>query len=99
MTALEATLLECQWCRTENGFTTVKEGFGFVIYRLAHQMWLVGLSRETVLEQRKIHDDVAPRITGFWKPDAGAYTDRMFEVPATPDLVSAVIFSVYPELT
>jgi len=98
MTALEASLVQCQWCWTGRAFTTVKEGYGFVIFRHLHQMWLAGLSKETVKKAQECHNDVPPRVTGFWVNWHGSYTERMFEVPATPELVSAVVLSACPEL-
>lgn len=98
MTALEASIAQCKWCWTGEAFTTVKEGFGFVVYRQGHQMWLAGISKETVTEQRNYHRDKGMHITGFWTEYHGHFTDRMFEIPATPELLSCVVLSACSEL-
>lgn len=98
MTELEMSLVNCQWCWQDHAFTTVKNGHGFVVYRDLHQMWLAGLTKEVTDCQLKIHRTEPPHITGFWSSQRSGRTPRMFEIPATPELVSAVLFSTFPEL-
>lgn len=98
ITALEASLTECEWCWTGKAFTTIKEGYGFVIYRDRHQMWLAGLPPETVRSLRECHHDKGMHITGFWTEYHGALTKRMFEIPASVELLSHVVLSACPEL-
>lgn len=98
MTALEASISTSKWVWTGRAFTTVCKGFGFVVYRNGHQMWLAGLSPEVVNKSRDSHHDKGMHITGFWNEYHGHFTERMFEIPATPELLSHVVMSACPEL-
>lgn len=96
MTPLEAKLAQMEWVYYEGQFTTVHDGFGFVLYRQNHQMWVGGLSREDTAEARLYHSDSKNRVTVVW--NGVWHGEPMFLIPATPALVSAVVTSVYPEL-
>jgi hypothetical protein len=96
MTALEAKLAQMQWVYYQGQFTTVHDGFGFVMYRQNNQMWVGGLSREDTARARKTHSDGPNRVTVVW--NGQWHREPMFLIPATPALVSAVVTSTYPKL-
>jgi hypothetical protein len=96
MTPLEAKLSQIEWVQHKGQFTAVHDGFGFIMYRQNHQMWDGGLSREDTAEARRCHNDEPNRVTTVW--DGRWHREPMFLIPATPDLVSAIVTSVYPEL-
>jgi len=96
MTPLEAKLTQTKWVYKGSQFTTVRNGFGFILYRKDHQMWLGGLSQSSTTEARAIHNDGPLEVTAFW---GGCWkSPPMFVIPATPNFVSAIVTSTYPEL-
>jgi len=82
-----------KWSHRNDAFTTVVNGCGFGIYRLGYKMWLAGLSKEVTAAQLKTHS-TQPPVVVFCND-----TPRLFDIPASPELISAVVMSTYPELT
>lgn len=99
MTPLETKMANMDWLYTGRAmFTAVNEGFGFVVYQQGKQMWVAGIPKYETDRRRAIHAESGsdPRgvvACGLW------LQDTMFNVPASIDLVSAVVLSAYPELT
>ena len=96
MTPLEAKLAEVKWVYYKDQFTTVRNGFGFILYRYRDQMWLGGLSKADTARAKEIHNDGPLEVTECWDGQWGA--TPMFVIPASSDFVSAIVTSTYPEL-
>jgi hypothetical protein len=102
LTPLEQKLASMNWVGVGWGngieqFTTIHEGFGFVLYRKGEQMWVGGLSKETTADSAATHKRKDPReIAAYW--DGRWNYKPMFIIPANPELVSAVVLSAYPQL-
>jgi len=96
MTPLEAKLSEVKWVYKGGQFTTIRNGFGFILYRARDQMWLGGLSREATADAKETHSDGPLEVTAYWSGRWKA--TPMFIIPATSDFVSAIVTSTYPEL-
>lgn len=87
MNKLEKLLIKQQWVRTRNAFTTICNGYGFIVY----ENQLIGLSKEVTEEQLRIHNMKPPEVIGVW---IGYYrTKRMFTIPTSIDFVVEVIGS------
>ena len=96
MTPIEAILAQMKWVYKDGQFTTVRNGFGFILYRKDNQMWLGGLSQSSTTLAQKTHNNGPFEVTAFW---GGCWKSTpMFVIPATSDFVSAVVTSTYPEL-
>jgi hypothetical protein len=98
MTPLEQHLMQMDWCHCDRNFTTIYKGFGFVIFRDQHQMWLAGLDKDEVTFALDCHNTKPPEITCFMQHEGVGGTKRLFEIPAAPELVSAAMASAFPEL-
>jgi hypothetical protein len=99
MTTLEQRIadLKLGWVWHYKAYTAVHNGFGFVIYYKAGQNWLAVLKPKIVAEQQRCHSTTGNAITGFWI-NTGYYTERMFEVPVTPEFLTHVIETANPEM-
>jgi hypothetical protein len=100
MTTLEQRIanLKLGWVWHYKAYTAVHNGFGFVIYYKAGQNWLAVLRPEIVKENQKCHSTTGNAITGFWLEYHGNNTERMFEVPVTPEFLTHVIEAANPEM-
>ena len=96
MTPLETLLSTKKWCYHNGAFTTVVNGYGFGIYRVGYAMRLSGLSKEVTAEQLKTHNTQPPALVGLWERND---IPRLFDIQVSPELVSAIVMSTYPELT
>lgn len=97
MTPIETKLAEIKWVYKDGKFTTVRNGFGFILYRHQDQMWLGGLSQADTARSKEIHNSPSLEVTECWNGQWSA--TPMFVIPATNDFVSAIVTSTYPELT
>ena len=100
MTRLERHLAKLDWMWSYDEFSAVHDGRGYLVFRVGSQMWAAGISKENTAVQLATHtkkwDD--PRKIIFRKRGLEFYCSPMFVIPATPELVSAVVLHVYPEV-
>ncbi len=86
------------WCQIGPGeFTTVINGYGFVIFQYDSKMWLCGLSKHTVKWQQKVHHTTGSKIIGFWLGHR-EHTPMMFLLPASANFVSRVVINAHPDM-
>jgi hypothetical protein len=98
MTPLEKKLAQSKWVHRYNGFSTVKDGLGFIVYQYKTQMWLVGLTKKETDERRRVQKTTDPEVV-LYTDTYGRATNVMFQIPASPELLSAVVLSSHPELS
>ena len=100
MTRLEKHLAKLDWMWSYDEFSAVHDGRGYLVFRVGSQMWAAGISKESTAVQLAMHtkewDD--PRKVIFRGQDMTFFSPPLFVIPATPELVSAVVLSVYPEV-
>lgn len=92
MTKLEKYLMARNWDWIDNAFTAVHKGFGFVIFSRGTQMWVAGLTKETVAYCFADHNIKLSIESGQLQHPT------TFIFPASIEIISAAVASAFPEL-
>jgi len=95
MNKLEKKLLDYDWCYVDGVFTTVYNGFGFVVLRLNEQMRLICLTKEVTQELLEFGNTKPPKIRNCapWQDHCSLLT-----IPASIEFVVEILDSAFPEL-
>jgi hypothetical protein len=90
LTRLESCLVNLKWVKTRSSFTANHEDHAFVMYTDGQQTWIVCIAPCFVETGKVGHSYVRDTMT--LRPP------YLFKVPATPQVISAVVHSAIPAL-
>lgn len=99
MTKLDKFLCCRDWTWNGEEFVTVCDGIGFVIYKVKLTMMLAGVTPAALAEYLNkasywIYDKPGP-LGILAQRGGGRLVGHMFEIPASPEVVSAAVSSAF----
>ena len=97
MNAIEQKLIDATWVYNQNDYTSVFNGYGWLIFTYKNQLWLSCISPDIVKKQQKIHETKGNVIVHSLNYGLPSIKLR-FKIPVTNDFLAHVIESANPEI-
>jgi hypothetical protein len=97
MNAIEKKLQACEprWVHYYRGYSTVVNGFGWIVFTFEHQMWLACVAPEVVEKQFKTHKPKDANQIVYCHHGEYPSIDLCFKIPATNSFLVQVVESAH----
>jgi len=94
MNPIEEKLLKATWIYRRTGYSSVYNGFGWIIFGYKDQLWLGCVSPNIVIKQQRTHETEGDEIVCIEIKDL----DSRFKIPVSNDFLTHVVESANPEI-
>jgi hypothetical protein len=99
MNAIELQLVnQTSWVVNTHGYTTIHNGFGWIVFHHANRTWLGCFTPAFVEKTREIQGTTGANAFVCFTNSNGCVRDTRFKVPATDDFLVEVLKSAHLDI-